>query len=152
MLPLLAVSYPLGSASATSQLTEDGSIKVTGAEHATHAVDASMSMSALPAAHGLHTVAPDAAYVPLPHATHAVVASESVSALPAMHCTHAVAPTALGRSVAEPASHLVHATVDALLHCPAAQAVHDDAPAARPEFVTEPARHSVHATVDARLY
>jgi hypothetical protein len=111
-----------------------------------------MSMSALPATHWLHTVAPDAAYVPLPHATHAVVASESVSALPAMHCTHAVAPTALSRSVAEPASHLVHATVDALLYCPAAQAVQVLAPTAACVLVIDPVSQTSHALVDRPLY
>jgi hypothetical protein len=63
-----------------------------------------------------------------------------------------VALVAASVLVTEPAGHVVHAAVDALLYQPAAHAAQLIAPAPASVLVTEPAGHVVHAVIDALLY
>jgi hypothetical protein len=62
--------------------------------HATHAVDASASKSALPASHGVQLVCKTLEYCPGSHITHAVAGWESRSAKPALQAVHELDPAA----------------------------------------------------------
>ena len=98
--------------------------------HATHAVDASTSRSAVPALHGVQLVrASDTAARPAAHATHAVAGLESRSAKPALQFVQRVDPAAA--------------------YVPAAHNVPDTLPShavdAFESWSTYPAAHCTHA-------
>ena len=103
--------------------------------HATHAVDAFASRSAVPARHGMQLVwASDTAARPAAHAIHAVAGLESRSAKPVLQFVHRVDPAAAYVPAAHTApdtfpSHAVDAS-ESWSTYPAAHCTHTVDPAA----------------------
>ena len=121
----------------------------------------------MPAAHGMHVVAPTApcrlVSEPAGHAWHCTV--EVALYCPALHSVQLTAPVEVSAFVVEPGSHAKHDVCPVLSwYCPAAQteqlAVESVAlpywPAAHARHLTpsvvDPAAQTAHAVVDTALY